>query len=183
MSNLSIKATNDGSSTIYNEELDEHYHSIHGALQESLHVFIEMGLNYHVKHNENLQKLNILEIGFGTGLNCILTLIEYLKNEKIAVKYSAIEPFPLNSTSLKSLNFKLSNQHLNLFNKIHESNWEKENIILYSNSNYRSQNDEVGLLWNDKKLNINWPKVKLIISKKDKSNMTFSEYWKKFKNR
>lgn len=77
MSNLSIKATNDGSSTIYNEELDEHYHSIHGALQESLHVFIEMGLNYHVKHNENLQKLNILEIGFGTGLNCILTLIEH----------------------------------------------------------------------------------------------------------
>jgi tRNA U34 5-methylaminomethyl-2-thiouridine-forming methyltransferase MnmC len=135
LSNLSIKATNDGSSTIYNEELDEHYHSIHGALQESLHVFIKMGLNYHVKHNENLQKLNILEIGFGTGLNCILTLIEHLKNEKITVKYSAIEPFPLNSTSLKSLNFKLSNQHLNLFNKIHESNWEKENIIL-TNSFY-----------------------------------------------
>jgi tRNA U34 5-methylaminomethyl-2-thiouridine-forming methyltransferase MnmC len=130
LSNLSIKATNDGSSTVYNEELDEHYHSIHGALQESLHVFIKMGLNYHVKHNENLQKLNILEIGFGTGLNCILTLIEHLKNEKITVKYSAIEPFPLTLTTLKSLNFKLSNQHLNLFNKIHESNWEKENIIL-----------------------------------------------------
>ena len=60
---------------------------------------------------------------------------------------------------------------------------EKENIILYSNNNYRSQNDEIGLLWNDKKLKINWPKVKLIISKKDKCNITFSEYLKKFKNR
>ncbi len=60
---------------------------------------------------------------------------------------------------------------------------EKENIILYSNNNYRSQNNEVGLLWNDKKLKINWPKVKLIISKKDKHNITFSEYLKKFKNR
>jgi dTDP-4-dehydrorhamnose 3,5-epimerase len=55
---------------------------------------------------------------------------------------------------------------------------EDENIILYSNNNYRSKKNEIGLLWNDKNLNIKWPKAKLIISKKDKFNMTFSQYLK-----
>ena len=59
---------------------------------------------------------------------------------------------------------------------------EEENIILYSNNNYRSQKNEIGLLWSDKKFKINLPKVKLIISKKDKTNMTYSEYLKNFKN-
>lgn len=56
---------------------------------------------------------------------------------------------------------------------------EKENIVLYSNDNYRSQKNEVGILWNDKKLKINWPKKKLIISKKDKKNISFNQYLKK----
>ena len=55
---------------------------------------------------------------------------------------------------------------------------EKKNVVLYSNNNYRSQKNEMGLLWNDKKLKINLPKVKLILSKKDKSNFTFYEYLK-----
>ena len=59
---------------------------------------------------------------------------------------------------------------------------EKENIVLYSNNNYRSQKSEIGLLWNDKDLNIKWPKSKLVISKKDKSNITFANYLKKYKN-
>ncbi len=58
---------------------------------------------------------------------------------------------------------------------------EKENIIVYSNNNYRSKNNEVGIIWNDKKLNIDWPKRKIIISKKDKKNLTFAQFQKKFK--
>ena len=57
---------------------------------------------------------------------------------------------------------------------------EKENIVLYSNNNYRSENHEIGLLWNDKNLNIKWPNKKLIISSKDKSNISLNEYIKKF---
>ena len=56
---------------------------------------------------------------------------------------------------------------------------EKENIVLYSNDNYRSQKNEVGILWNDNKLKINWPKKKLIISKKDNKNISFNQYLKK----
>ena len=90
---LSIKATKDGSHTIYNELLDETYHSIHGARQEALHVFIENGLN-------RMQKgpLRILEIGLGTGLNAFLTY----KNRTIEVEYVGLEPFPLSVELLEN---------------------------------------------------------------------------------
>jgi dTDP-4-dehydrorhamnose 3,5-epimerase len=58
---------------------------------------------------------------------------------------------------------------------------DKENLVLYSNNNYRSKKNEIGLLWNDKDLNIKWPKKNLIISKKDKFNLTLKEYIKRFK--
>jgi len=58
----------------------------------------------------------------------------------------------------------------------------KENIVLYSNDNYRSKKNEIGILWNDKKIKINWPKKKLIISKKDRGNITLDQYLKNKKN-
>ena len=58
----------------------------------------------------------------------------------------------------------------------------KENIVLYSNNNYRSKKNEIGILWNDKKIKINWPKKKLIISKKDRGNITLDQYLKNKKN-
>ena len=58
---------------------------------------------------------------------------------------------------------------------------DKENIVLYSNDNYRSKNNEIGILWNDKKLKINWPKKKIIISKKDKKNISLNNYLQSFK--
>ena len=56
-----------------------------------------------------------------------------------------------------------------------------ENVVLYSNDNYRSKKDEVGISWNDKKLNINWGKKKIIISKKDKNNISLKEFLKSLK--
>ena len=67
---MNIEKTADGSCTLYIPELDEHYHSVKGALTESQHIFIEMGL----KH-ATVDSPRILEIGLGTGLNCFLTLI------------------------------------------------------------------------------------------------------------
>ena len=57
---------------------------------------------------------------------------------------------------------------------------DKENIVLYSNDNYRSKSNEIGILWNDKKLKINWKKKNIIISKKDKKNISLEDYLKKF---
>ena len=71
----SIITTSDGSKTIQIEDWDEQYHSIHGAIQESQHVFIKTGL-HHFLNLHKLAEINILEIGFGTGLNAFMTALE-----------------------------------------------------------------------------------------------------------
>ena len=76
------KTTNDGSKTLFINELNENYHSHHGALQEAEHVFIKNGLNL-----INDCEINILELGFGTGLNVLVTINEYLKTDKNHVIY------------------------------------------------------------------------------------------------
>jgi len=116
--------TDDGSYTLFVPALNEHYHSTHGALQESLHVFIEAGFKYVVK-NISQQPLRILEIGFGTGLNALLTFLEAEK-EKINIFYEAIEKYPLSLETLQQLNYPtLLNAEI-LFKTIHTAEWEKE---------------------------------------------------------
>ena len=96
-----ITITEDGSHTILALELNEHYHSIHGALQESRHIFIGAGLH---KACNNPGELNILEVGFGTGLNVLLTLADpAIKGCK--VNYTALEPYPLLVELAAELNY------------------------------------------------------------------------------
>ena len=94
--------TADGSHSLYVKDLDEHYHSIHGAIQEAQHVFIKTGIHHLV--SQNLKSINILEIGFGTGLN---TLLSHLESEKLNVKlnYTSLEAFPLEKNTIDSLNY------------------------------------------------------------------------------
>ncbi|GGI25017.1 tRNA (5-methylaminomethyl-2-thiouridine)(34)-methyltransferase MnmD [Pedobacter mendelii] len=86
-----ITPTADGSNTLYNETIGEHYHSKHGALQESKHVFIEAGLKF---SSEGKSEISILEVGFGTGLNFILSF-DYCSQNDIHLDYTSIEAFPL----------------------------------------------------------------------------------------
>ncbi|MGM9479419.1 tRNA (5-methylaminomethyl-2-thiouridine)(34)-methyltransferase MnmD [Pedobacter sp. GSP4] len=86
-----ITQTADGSNTLYNETIGEHYHSKHGALQESKHVFIDAGLKF---ASSGKSEIAILEIGFGTGLNFILSLAYCIENN-IKLDYTSIEAFPL----------------------------------------------------------------------------------------
>lgn len=93
--------TGDGSYTLYNERIGEHYHSKHGAYAESKHVFIKSGLQYYLdERNENT--INILEVGFGTGLN-LLTTMEYADNKEINIHYVSIEAYPLSLDTLKTV--------------------------------------------------------------------------------
>ncbi len=94
--------TADGSHSLYVKDLDEHYHSIHGAIQEAQHVFIKTGIQHLV--SQNFKSINILEIGFGTGLN---TLLSYLEVEKLNVKlnYTSLEAFPLSAEIVNQLNY------------------------------------------------------------------------------
>ena len=117
-----IRNTEDGSTTIYVPGLGENYHSIHGAVQESNHVFIEAGL----KQVKNIQPVKILEMGFGTGLNCLLT---YLNMPDIKIEYYAVEKYPVEQNMVLQLNYPenlyLNQQQTDFFNWIHTSRWDQ----------------------------------------------------------
>ncbi len=129
MDRKEIKITSDGSHTIYLPELDETYHSVHGAMQEAEHVFIDAGL----MHFKGSAEVKILEVGFGTGLNAFLTLLEVLNGNQ-QVKYFGVEAFPLSFETIKQLNYvnqlKLtSKKQENFFEQIHLAGWNQENIL------------------------------------------------------
>lgn len=123
-----IITTEDGSKTLLINELNETYHSKHGALQEAEHVFINNGLNL-INHCE----INILELGFGTGLNVLVTINEILKNDKNhIINYFGIEKYPITKPEIGALDYfkEFDNPEIeNLYYKIHDTNWEiLENI-------------------------------------------------------
>lgn len=91
--NLQIVTTADGSKTIFNPSVGENYHSKHGALQESKHVFLNAGLQYFLEQSE-AKSASILEVGFGTGLNFLLTA-DYCVEHQIKLDYVGIEAYPL----------------------------------------------------------------------------------------
>jgi tRNA U34 5-methylaminomethyl-2-thiouridine-forming methyltransferase MnmC len=90
---LELVTTADGSKTIYNSEVGENYHSRHGALQESKHVFLTSGLKYFLEHNTT-SEISVLEVGFGTGLNFLLSA-DYCSENQIRLDYTGIEAYPL----------------------------------------------------------------------------------------
>lgn len=121
-----IILTGDGSHSISVPETGVTYHSMHGAVQESIHVFIEAGLKasgifeYTGIHH-------ILEMGFGTGLNALLTLAEAEQHQN-RIYYTALEKFPLSITEAMQLNYcdqPSLTSYKNLFSKMHETGWEE----------------------------------------------------------
>lgn len=121
-----ILTTSDGSTTIQIVDWKEQYHSVHGAIQEAYHVFIKNGLSLF----EN-QSLHILEIGFGTGLNALITSIES-KNYLLHINYVGIEAYPVKPEEIIQLNYI---EQLNAadykeqFSMMHSCNWETEHEI------------------------------------------------------
>jgi len=100
---MKILLTADGSHTLYNESLNETYHSTHGAIQESMHVFITMGFR-HMLDIRAGKIIKIFEVGLGTGLNALLTAIESGKHG-IPVDYVSIEPYPVPGAVIQDLNY------------------------------------------------------------------------------
>lgn len=125
MSEIKLIKTEDGSHSLYVPGLNEIYHSFHGALHESMHVFIKQGFKYWLeKHKGN--EVRILEVGFGTGLNVLLTLKEQ-KKYTVDVTFSTIEPYPLSEHVVKQLNYAqiLGERWISdAFDQIHGSAWE-----------------------------------------------------------
>jgi tRNA U34 5-methylaminomethyl-2-thiouridine-forming methyltransferase MnmC len=119
---LEIKLSSDGSHTIYHEGLGEGYHSSHGALAESRHIFIEAGFMHAILGRKTI---NVLEVGFGTGLNALLTQVESETAGKQVV-YTAIEAFPLKEDIWSQLNYPrllCSIDYSKAFEKLHLAEW------------------------------------------------------------
>lgn len=130
-----IITTEDGSATIYIPEWNESYHSRHGAIQEAYHVFLKNGLYLTGKN-----KISILEIGLGTGLNCLITLLEAIKSN-IQVSYTGVEKYPVSQEEFSFLNYPKSlkefNPELNFIEEeidqyymdLINTGWEEENPL------------------------------------------------------
>ncbi len=143
--NLVLIKTGDGSDTLFVPELNEHYHSTFGAVQESQHIFIGAGLRLMIDDlrltitnstdrchaSSDNPTLNILEIGFGTGLNALLTLMESEKTG-INIHYTSIEAYPLEENIWRKMNYPdmtgSSDKSL-LFEKLHQAEWNKNVAI------------------------------------------------------
>ncbi len=143
-----LETTEDGSHTLYVPELEEHYHSTHGAIQESMHVFIDAGLRHC-----NRESIRLLEIGFGTGLNGLLTLLESKKLQK-KVFYHSLERYPLAEAAVIQLNYpeqiemKIVTPALQeekrptmLFRLLHQSPWERATAITPSFTLLKEETD------------------------------------------
>jgi len=127
-----IITTADGSKTIQIEEWNEQYHSVHGAIQEAKHVFIKEGLYHYCSANSaDSNVVSILEIGFGTGLNAFITLLEADKL-KTKIHYFGVEAYPVGIEEMNQLNYveqlHAKNQD-HLLKLMHESSWEVEQNI------------------------------------------------------
>lgn len=117
-----LQPTGDGSYTLFVPELGEHYHSVFGALQESQHVFFKAGFEF---VRQKRRTIKLFEVGFGTGLNALLTLMQ--KGDAL-VSYTTAEPFPVQPDIIAQLN------HAELFDdpaashhckSLHDAPWEQ----------------------------------------------------------
>lgn len=117
-----FRITKDGSPTLYRPDIDENYHSTHGAVQEAKHVFINNGLNNFLTKSN----LAILEVGFGCGLNALLTCLEAHFSKTLSIKYYGLESFPLSMEENKKMDFSVQindSNYSKIYSKIIEANW------------------------------------------------------------
>ena len=124
MTKLETIITGDGSTSFIHPELDETYHSRHGAIQEAVHVFIKTGLETTISKN-SLNTVSVFEMGLGTGLNCLLTALWSIENA-VAIDYTGIENTVLSEEQIESCNYVAAinvQKAADLFKKIHTSKW------------------------------------------------------------
>lgn len=127
MPKVQLIETRDGSSSLLLPEMNETYHSTHGAVTESKYVFVKMGLLHWLSLNPDAAETRILEVGFGTGLNTWLTLTEVEAHKNVYVQFTSLEKFPLDANIISQLNYTRESDNIDrsLFNNIHNAKWNE----------------------------------------------------------
>lgn len=145
-SNLKIITTDDGSHSLYNEDLKEPYHSFHGAFKESIHVYMIYGLDSWVAENPNKKPIRVLEVGFGTGLNAWLGLV-WADQNQIPLLYHSIETHPLSEEIYSQLNYGDMDDAIFHYKpylqRLHKAKWD-EGVIMSDYFNMKK--DHISLL-------------------------------------
>ena len=139
-----IQKTADGAVTLYIPEIDEHYHSVNGAITEALHVYITEALNKRIESaHDKKDVINILEVGFGTGLNAFLTLIKSIENN-INIVFTTLELYPLNTEVVNGVNYPdlVGAEYKDYFKSLHSAEWNK---VVSVNENFSIEKVNVDL--------------------------------------
>ncbi len=131
MPEIEIITTSDGSHSLRNKELNETYHSIHGAIQESVHVYINNGLLF-FEHQNHPASVSILEIGFGTGLNALLS-VQHALHSDMQIHYTSLEAYPVDEETAIQLNYPAAlnfEKAESAFQRLHTASWTAEESVL-----------------------------------------------------
>nr|WP_321405464.1 tRNA (5-methylaminomethyl-2-thiouridine)(34)-methyltransferase MnmD [uncultured Carboxylicivirga sp.] len=139
---IELKVSADGSHTLYVPELEEHYHSVNGAINESMHVFIEPNLRFSTK-----EQVSILEIGFGTGLNAFLT---GLNQGNKCIFYHSLEKYPIAEELALRLNYCANPEEQLFFEKMHLAAWQEESEITQHFTLLKDETDLISATFNRK---------------------------------
>ncbi|MBD8489607.1 tRNA (5-methylaminomethyl-2-thiouridine)(34)-methyltransferase MnmD [Echinicola sp. CAU 1574] len=125
---IKLIETEDGSHSLYVPDLNETYHSFHGAYRESIHVFFLYGLDHWFTHHPHQQPVRVFEVGFGTGLNAWLALV-WAEQNKLPLLYHTIEPFPVPEDIYTQLNYTSIDEDLShfqgQFHRLHKAPWNQ----------------------------------------------------------
>lgn len=131
---LRLIKTDDGSASLFVPELNETYHSTHGALSESRHVFIDKGLAHWQHLHPQAEEVCILEVGFGTGLNALLSY-QYAKQQRMKIRYISLEPYPVPMQVAQELKYGDMLQEEGMqdaFLQLHAAAWNEEVSIAHN---------------------------------------------------
>lgn len=123
MSNHKLKliTTEDGSHSLLREDINETYHSLHGAKGESVYVFINQGMDYLLEMHRR-DAYRVLELGYGTGLNALLTAL-FAATKKVEVIYHTLEPFPVPEEIFAKLNYGETDEEKSLLRELNHAEW------------------------------------------------------------
>ena len=139
---VELKVSADGSHTLFVPELNEHYHSVNGAYNESMHVFIRPALLFCQK-----QELSVLEIGLGPGLNAFLS---YLNQGNKTIFYHALEKYPLTEKFSRQLNFADNTEAKSTFNRLHQLPWNSQQHLAPSFTLFKEETDLTSIQFSQK---------------------------------
>lgn len=121
---LKIITTEDGSHSLLREDLNETYHSFHGARGESLHVFIQHGVRYVLENFPEKRNIRVFEVGFGTGLNAFL-VARLAQESNILIDFHTVEPIPVPEDIFMKFNFGATDEEKHMLQQIHRAEWEQ----------------------------------------------------------